>query len=163
MAFYGTLTGANTYHSERGNADWTGSDQDKLAAMTRGSLSMDGTYRYRWPGVPVSGSQQELAWPRTGAVDNYGLLITDDYPLAVVNASYEYALAELRTPASTSPFTTPSQRKVLTEVKGIKWTVLEVPGGSGLSVDVPILYAAEYLLSGIVSKLSGPTPTAFVV
>ena len=47
---YGTLTGANTYHDDRGNTTWTGTDAAKTIALLRGSEYIDQNFRGLFPG-----------------------------------------------------------------------------------------------------------------
>ena len=46
---YGTLAAADTYHAERGNTTWTGSDADKDAARLRATEYIDQAYRSSFP------------------------------------------------------------------------------------------------------------------
>ncbi|WP_099867225.1 hypothetical protein [Pararhizobium haloflavum] len=57
-------------------------------------------------------------------------------PLRVEHAAYEAALIERRTPGFFSKTYTAAERKVLTQVKGIKWTV--VGDAKGETVNVPM-------------------------
>lgn len=130
--FYGTLSGANTYHSDRGNAAWgAASDPNKTAAMVRASQYIDGRYRQRFPtgrwasmfpGEKTGGRAQVLEWPRTGAVDYAGNDIDSaTVPIEVEYATYEAALRELVSPGSLSPDFTPGE-----QVKREKVDVIEV-------------------------------------
>ena len=82
MANYGTVSGADAYHLDAGNAAWTGSDADKLAALTRASAYVDslalrkrknGNVCTMFGGTKLGGRDQVLAWPRIGAIDVDGL------------------------------------------------------------------------------------------
>lgn len=111
--FYGSVAGADAYHSARANAAWTGSDEAKQAALIRASAYIDGKYQQqnscgRWEsmfsGVKTGGRAQELQWPRTGATDNEGAAIPpDEVPAEIERATYEAALRELVSPGSLSP------------------------------------------------------------
>lgn len=148
---YGTRAAADTYHSLRGNAAWgVATDAAKDAALVRATESLDGMYQYRWPGTPTGGASQVDAWPRTGAADYWGnALPSDTVPLKVESAAYELALRELQTPGSTAPDVILAQQKVLTEVKGIKWTPL---GKGGADDAVPVVHVVENLLSTILLR-----------
>lgn len=101
MAGYGTLNGWRAYAAARGdNAPTAASDADANAALLRASDHIK--YRY---------------------VAN--LLPGYDETLDVVEfATYVAASLELATPGFFSKTYTPGEQKVLTEVKGIKWTVV---------------------------------------
>lgn len=111
--FYGSVAGADAYHSARANAAWTGSDDAKQAALIRASAYIDGKYQQqnscgRWEsmfsGSKTGGRGQELQWPRTGASDNEGAAIpSSEVPAEIEKATYEAALRELVTPGSLSP------------------------------------------------------------
>ena len=97
---YGTVGGADTYHAARGNAAWAaGSVPNRAQALVRAADYIRTTYVRRF-------------W------SNY----TEDAP-DVEPATYEAALRELATPGFFTRSYTEADRKVLTEVKGIKWTV----------------------------------------
>lgn len=122
---YASLVEASAYHSARGNATWTGSDTLKEAALIRATQWIDGRYGDLWPGIRWKLRGQALDWPRVEASDRDGTVLDyDTIPVEVLNATCEAALRELVTPGSLSPDVTPGTAKVLTEVKGIKWTPL---------------------------------------
>ena len=60
-------------------------------------------------------------------------------------ATYEAASLELATPGFWTKTFTPDQQKVLTEVKGIKWTVRE-SGMTGASAATPVSTAVDALM-----------------
>lgn len=96
---YGTLSGADDYHAERGNTTWTGfTDQQRTAALVRASDAIDALYGNRFIGVRADGANQPREWPRTGAqLDALG--VTDSQtPIAVEHATYDFALVEATTP-----------------------------------------------------------------
>jgi hypothetical protein len=122
MTPYGSEAGFTSYAEAAG---YDLPEGDIGAALVRGSLYIDGTYGDRFPGYPTGGSEQDRAWPRTAAADRYGLALpADSVPARVEHAAYEAALIELRAPGSLSRLYTPGEQKVLTEVKGIKWSVV---------------------------------------
>lgn len=91
MSSYGTVGDADEYHAARGNTEWA-SATDKEQKLLRASEFID-TYRARFPGSKAEGRSQEREWPRRGAVDLAGELISDDeIPSEVERATYEAAL-----------------------------------------------------------------------
>lgn len=122
---YASLVEAAAYHTARGNATWTGTDALKEAALIRATQWLDGRYGSQWPGVRWKLREQALDWPRIEVYDRDGTVVDyDTIPVEVLNATCEAALRELTTPGILSPDVTPGTVKVLTEVKGIKWTPL---------------------------------------
>lgn len=123
MAGYGDDTAFAAYLTANG---YTLPDGAASAAILRqrGSAYIDALYGWRFPGVPVDGSSQDRAWPRTGAHDIYGTAIASDaVPTRIIDASYEAAWIEANSAGALSKTFTPGEQKVLTEVKGIKWTL----------------------------------------
>lgn len=85
-------------------------------------------------------------------VNRFGSAVTvDDAILA--NATYEAANAELATPGFWSKTYTPDQQKVLTEVKGIKWTVRG--DASGPDAATPVSTRIEGMLRPYMVTLAG--------
>lgn len=98
---YGSLAGWRAYATARGdNAPTAAADPVAQAALVRASDHIQ--YRY------VANLQPGY----------------DDTLSVVEPATYEAAKIELAKPGFFSKTYTPSQQKVLTEVKGIKWTVV---------------------------------------
>lgn len=104
-AFYGTLDAADIYFADRGNIAWAAAgDDDRRAALVRGSQALDGLYEPRFPGLRAGGYDQALSWPRKAAVTANGEAIPDDIvPLPVTYAAYEAAAVELAEPGSLTP------------------------------------------------------------
>lgn len=90
---YASLEEANAYHLLRGNADWTGADDVKEAALIRATSYIDGAYSDSWPGYRSTGTQS-LDWPRNEAIDVDGYH-QSGVPTAVKVATIEAALVEL--------------------------------------------------------------------
>lgn len=159
---YGTSVGADAYHSLRGNAAWAAaSSPNRDSARLRASVSLDGMYQFRWPGVPTGGAEQERAWPRSEAEDYWGNPIADNViPLQVEQAAYELALYELQTPGASTPVVIPSQQKVLTGVGSLRWTPLK--SDASVMDSSPVLLLVEHILSSLVRR-KGFYPTAAVV
>ncbi|UXN64415.1 hypothetical protein N8E89_00555 [Phyllobacterium sp. A18/5-2] len=104
MAAYGTKEEFVRYATEHGYVFPEGAtDAQMAAAMLRGSLVID-RYEPKFSGARTGGYDQARAWPRTGAVTNYGQAIpADDTPRPIIEASYEASFLELITPGSLSP------------------------------------------------------------
>ena len=130
MSYYGTLSDADTYHAERGNGGWTGSDAVKEAALTRATAYIDGRYRYEtaggawlsmFRGVRTDGRNQDHEWPRSGATDAEGNEIPDDeVPIEAEHATYQAALLELLEPGSLSPIFVATQQVIKEKVGPIE-------------------------------------------
>lgn len=133
-----------------------GTDTDKEAAIRRAVAYLDAL---AWIGVRTGGRTQALAWPRTDAIDSEGNeLATDEIPAEVIEAQHVLARAELAAPGLLSPDVTLSGKKVLTEVKGIRWEVQKAPN----TVDAarPVITAAMDLVDGLL--ISGGGKTSFL-
>jgi hypothetical protein len=63
---YISASDATTFHSNRGNTAWTGTDAVKEAALRRAATYLDGHYRRRWKGQKVKPTTQAMEWPRVG-------------------------------------------------------------------------------------------------
>jgi hypothetical protein len=61
---YVSTAEADSFHADRGNASWTGSDTVKQAALIKATDYLEQTYGMRWMGVPLN-DVQALGWPRT--------------------------------------------------------------------------------------------------
>lgn len=106
MAGYGTLAGFRAYALARGdNAPTEASDALATAALMRGSDMVRLRYVARLCGYDI-----------TSIPDGSDLPIVEE-------AAYIAASLELATPGFFSKTYTGAESKVLTEVKGIKWTV----------------------------------------
>ncbi len=101
MAGYGTDTGFTEWLAANGYAMPAGAPTPAVL-RERGSVYIDATYGARFKGVPTGGSEQERAWPRTGATVYGSTLATSLVPNAVINASYMAALVEASNPGSLS-------------------------------------------------------------
>src|SRR5262245_8388709 len=101
MAHYGTEAAFEAYCIQMGYTPVEGAVDP---ALERATLWLDGTYGSRYPGQPTDGRDQELGWPRTGAVDCKGYAIQPDViPAEIERATYEAALRELANPGGLSP------------------------------------------------------------
>ena len=101
---YGTVAGADAYHSARGNIVWAGlTEPEKLAALLRASEWIDGNYRMLFPGWKVGNRAQVREWPRNSAYDVFAYLIDPTtVPTEVEMATYEAALREAISPGALS-------------------------------------------------------------
>lgn len=118
-----TVAEANTYAAARGYSDWVGNEEILAAALRRGQDYIANEYNEYWNNV----------WATPPEVVKYAII--------------EAARQELVSPGILSPVTGPDDRKVLTEVKGIKWTL--VGDSSEYKVEVP---AVTGLLRGVSYK-----------
>ncbi|MCJ8519012.1 hypothetical protein ABID21_001919 [Pseudorhizobium tarimense] len=153
--YYGTLPTALAYHEARGNAAWTAAsvdDRKRTAALVRASQALDALYGARYPGV-VASADQVLLWPRADVVWRCEDLPADVVPAPVEKATYELALRELVKPGSLAPDVAAGPQKVLTEVKGIKWSVVGDVSGKAV---LPIV-------EGILAEILPATPTGTTV
>lgn len=160
MAAYGTRVAADSYHTARLNAAWTGSDAVKEAALLRASDWIDGQYEYRFPGYPLTGSAQDRSWPRSDAFDRGGMIVTG-IPLRIEYATYEAALREIVTPGSLSPDYVASQIVTKEKVGAIEVQYADAAsaGSSGL---VPMLTAIDNILAPLLMDARG-LPAAYAV
>lgn len=72
-----SLETANTYHTLRGNATWTGTDAAKEAAIIKATFYLD---RLRWKGLKT-GVDNPLAWPRYGEnTEGWNGIVSPDSP-----------------------------------------------------------------------------------
>ena len=96
---YGDVTGADAYHSARGNSAWTGSSTIKGQALTRAQDYIRTSYVARFAA-------------------GFDASATD-----VDSATYEAALMELVTPGVFSKTFTEAETKVLVGVGDLRWQV----------------------------------------
>lgn len=118
-----------TYAAARG--DTVADDADSAAALVRAQDYIAYTYANRFYSQP-----------------------TDEL---IEEATYEAAKQELATPGFWSKTFTPDQQKVLTEVKGIKWTIRG--DASGVDAATPVSTKIEAMLRPYIM----PIAAAFVV
>jgi len=103
--FYGTVVGAASYHSARGNAAWAAAASDAVreTALLIASEWIDGNFRDRFPGEKTGDRDQVREWPRQGAYDDRAFTIDDDEtPGEIERATYEAAYREILSPGSLS-------------------------------------------------------------
>lgn len=153
MAGYGTDDGFTTWLADNGYSLPTGVP-DKAVLRQRASVYIDGLYGLRFSGAP-SDPTQEREWPRTSATDRYGnSLASDAVPSRIEQATYQAAYLEAQKPSFLSTTYTPGTSKVLTEVKGIKWTV--IGDASKDAAMVPVSTAVEAILAPLLTPANIP-------
>lgn len=132
-----TVAEADAYCVGRGLSAWTGDNATKTAALRRGQDYIAGVYNTRW----------------TVAFDDATA------PNVVKFAITEAAVREIKVPGSLTPDITLGREKVLTEVKGIKWTPLKAD--AKLNDLTPVLTTIRNLLRGVAAV--DAVPGALVV
>ncbi|QND47666.1 hypothetical protein HB780_18490 [Rhizobium lusitanum] len=161
-AFYGTLDAADLYFADRGNVTWAAAgENDRTAALVRGSQVVDGLYEPRFPGLRAGGYEQPLSWPRRAAVTANGEAVPDDVvPLPVIYAAYEVAVVELADPGSLTPVVTAAQT-----VKREKVGPLETEYAVASSLDDSITAARPVLtmLDGLLYPFLRPVLPGILV
>lgn len=148
MAHYGTLDDALAYHESRGNEGWASTDKtdaQRTAALVRASLSLDGQYGSRFGGRPADGRAQQLAWPRTGAVDHCAgePLPADTVPVEIERAAYALAALELQKPGASSPSFTPGRMNKREQVGKISRERFGPSDGVALTLEAQRVQLAE--------------------
>ena len=147
--YYGTITGADTYHEARGHTTWTGTETAKKAAMLRGSEYIDQAFRASFPGYPTELRDQLREWPRAWAVDIEGSSIgSTTVPNEVIYASYEAGLRELVSAGSLLPDYTPTDQK-----KRVKVDVIEVEynAAHGVQSVLPVISVIRGILAPVLT------------
>lgn len=142
-----TRAEADAYAALRGLSDWTGTDTAKDQALRRGQDYIIGRYNDRW--TYMEPSTDGYAWV-------YRLWTNDDPPDAVKYAIFEAGIREILVPFSLSPDFVLGDKKVLTEVKGIKWTPM---GSGGAASYRPTITSISMVLTGH-ATLGGNIPVA---
>ena len=89
---YITVSACDTYHSDRGNTTWTGTNDEKTIAIKKATEYLDATYT--WIGV-IKKDTQALGWPRDFAYDKDGRSLANIVPQGVERACAELALKAL--------------------------------------------------------------------
>lgn len=101
---YVSVADCETYCDARGLTFSGAATADKEAALRRATASIDAMYRSRFPGQRRQYRNQALEWPRTGAVDANGIVVSyDSIPVEIEMATYEAAVRELAEAGSMLP------------------------------------------------------------
>lgn len=162
--FYGTIMGADAYHTARGNElVWLALDEtEKTTALLRASEWIDGNYWMLFGGLKTGQRAQIREWPRTGAWDVYDYTIDPmTIPREVEQATYEAALREAVQPGSLAVDFTASD---VIKKASVHQAVSVEFGGDGSASDAQLtIPAVDAILApiltgaGAVSALSGST------
>jgi hypothetical protein len=144
VAHYGTEAGFESYCIQMGYTPVAG---EVNPALERSSLWLDNTYGPRYPGVPTDGRDQDLGWPRTGAVDCKGHVIaSDEIPVEIQRSTYEATLRELAKPGSLSPDVTVGRVQKSVSVSGAV-SVTYADEGGVVQSQKPTLTVVDSMLS----------------
>lgn len=91
----------DAYHDLRGNEAWAdASEAEKVSAIVNATDYVD--RRFTFIGTKTY-EDQALAWPRDGVFDRDGIEYADVVPIAVQQATAEYALRALSAPLLPDP------------------------------------------------------------
>lgn len=169
VMFYGSISGADDYAQSVGNTAWLSlSDEEKQAALVRGTLYVDG-YAKKWIGndykcwftflgQKAGGPAQYMQWPRTG-IDG---IDSATVPLSVEYATYEAAAIEGANPNSLRPIVNTS-----TAVKRERVDVLEVEYAISSSTNpydlLPTVPIIDSLLAGLLVRRCTGSMAIYVV
>lgn len=100
---YADIATVDTYHDNLGQTDWTGTADEKTAAILRAMRYLE---NLDWTGSKTAQSNP-LSWPRSETYDRDGRLYASNIvPQSVVNALCEAALVELSNPGALRPSST---------------------------------------------------------
>lgn len=90
------------YHTDRSNGGWSGTTEEKQAAIIRASDYVDKRFSERYRGYRQT-KKQGMQWPRLNAMDDSGYLL-QEVPAQLQKAVSEYALRALSlTPLAPDP------------------------------------------------------------
>ena len=142
---YVSVTDCDTYHLNRGNAAWAGTDAVKEAALRKAVAYLDGHYRNRLKGVMVDPINQLLAWPRYNVVIDGVTLARSPIPQRIKDAQCELALIALT--ADLAP-------NVSAGIKREKVDVLETEYFAGAPVGTTVYTAVNNLLADLLKPLN---------
>lgn len=88
---YATLADANSYHTDRGNTSWTGTNEAKQAALIKATDYIEQVYGTRFIGEQID-VDQSLSWPRYTDIFASNVL-----PENLIKATCQLALEALTT------------------------------------------------------------------
>ena len=141
---YISVADVDTYHEDRCNTGWTGSDSAKEIAIRVATQYLD--TNYTWKG-DIKVDTQSLAWPRDGVYDKEGRSLLNQVPVAVKNACAELALKALS--STLVPDTTNANF-----VKREKVDVLETEYFEGSPTGTEYNFV-NIILSGLTTNIAG--------
>lgn len=161
---YISVAYADTYHTDRGNAGWTGTDAAKEKAIIKATDYIDKRFGRKFRGTREA-KNQELEWPRFNAVDNDGWLLSDvdEIPRNLKKACAEYALRALTAELVTDPTTSQEVESVREKVGPIeeetKFRVSTKAAKSATVSDgnIPEYPAADMLLEELLRSTTART------
>jgi hypothetical protein len=124
--------------------------------IVRASSYLSDSFHYKgWRvrGRNSSLGAQALSWPRSYVEDGDGYSVpSDEVPDEIERATAEVTRRELTTPGFMTPDVIPANQKILTEVAGIKWTSLAMPGPQGA---VPVLTVVRDIIGPLLDSGGG--------
>lgn len=92
---YASVSEADLYWANRANSTWSAASvADKEKGLRFATEYIDGSYDGRWIGEHPGSASQVLAWPRNGAIDSEGRIVTG-IPQRVADATARLALDAL--------------------------------------------------------------------
>ncbi len=145
-----SLADAKSYWNDNG-FDYTTpayTDAKMEESLRRATVWVEGTYRARWPGVKTNGRGQSRDWPRSSAADIDGTTIDSaTVPAEIEGSVAEAAAFDLANTGKLHKTFTAAEQRVLTEVRGVKWTVTGEKGKGAYKITLQVV---DDLLSGIV-------------
>ena len=142
---YVSAADATTYHSNRGNTAWTGTDAVKEAALIRAAAHLDGYYCNRFKGLKVNPKSQPMQWPRNYVLIDGQAIDSDVIPQRIKDAQCELALIALS--ADLAP-------AVSAGIKREKVDVLETEYFAGAPVGTTVYTAVNNLLSDLLKPIN---------
>ena len=108
---YVSVSEADAYHADRGNAAWANASADeKEQALIKATEYLDFRYYGRWKGYKAT-EDQSLEWPREWVYDRSGWLL-EDIPQRLKDATCEAALRALSEELSPDVSRDQMQRRV---------------------------------------------------
>lgn len=142
---YVSASDCDTYHLNRGNTAWTGTDAVKEAALRKAVAYLDGHYCNRFKGLKYEPLDQSLQWPRLGVMIDGFMLDTDVIPQRLKDAQCELALIALS--AELAP-------NVSAGIKREKVDVLETEYFAGAPAGTTVYTAVNNLLSDLLKPIN---------
>ena len=143
---YCEVAAVDTYHTNRGNTAWTGSNTVKEQAIRKATDYIEARFARRFVGTRYS-KAQGLSWPRTEAYDRDGFLRDDEIPEELVEATAEYALRALS--AALLPDPTSNEGAVIRVKEKVGPLEEETEYASGSTSQLPAYPAADRKLTPI--------------
>lgn len=142
---YVAVADCDTYHLNRGNAAWTGTDAVKESALRKAAAYLDGHYCNRFKGAKYQPLTQSMQWPRVEVVIDGYLLDTTTIPQRLKDAQAELALIALT--ADLAP-------NVSAGIKREKIDVLETEYFAGAPAGTTVYTAVNNLLADLLKPIN---------